>query len=132
MGLFFLKGGEIVQVIEDHKAVPGSLELAVHAGQQVELLETGNDWYLVRHIAKDDSNSSVQEGLVPPSCIKTSMKHSLSKASIENEGIAWYFSLFNILLTWKQMKWQYLNFNKYNNVCKSSLLEFIKMFQNQL
>lgn len=65
--------------------MPGSLELTVHAGQQVELLETCNDWYLVRLVGKDDS--STQEGLVPPSCIKSSMKHSSSKISIENEGI---------------------------------------------
>lgn len=65
--------------------MPGSLELTVHAGQQVELLETCNDWYLVRLAGKDDS--STQEGLVPPSCIKSSMKHSSSKISIENEGI---------------------------------------------
>lgn len=73
--------------MEDHKAIPGSLELTVHAGQQVELLETCNDWYLVRHVSKEDSSSTTQEGLVPPSCIKTSMKHSSSKASIENEGM---------------------------------------------
>ena len=57
----------------------------MHAGQQVELLETCNDWYLVRQIGKDDSSN--QEGLIPPSCIKSSMKHSSSKISIENEGI---------------------------------------------
>lgn len=67
----------------------------------MELLETCNDWYLVRHVAKDDSSSSNQEGLVPPSCIKTSMKHSLSKASIENEGTATSFSQFILFALFK-------------------------------
>ncbi|KFM67263.1 Triple functional domain protein, partial [Stegodyphus mimosarum] len=79
------KGGEIVHVIEDHKAVPGSLELTVHAGQQVELLETCNEWFLVRHVPKDDSNAVNQEGLIPPSCIKAPLKHSSSKTSFDNE-----------------------------------------------
>ncbi|GIY93513.1 triple functional domain protein [Caerostris extrusa] len=79
------KGGEIINIIEDHKALPGSLELTVHAGQQVELLESSNDWYLVRHVPKDESNIASQEGLIPPSCIKVPLKQSLSKTSIENE-----------------------------------------------
>ncbi|GFV45273.1 triple functional domain protein [Trichonephila clavipes] len=79
------KGGEIINVVEDHKAVPGSLELTVHAGQQVEVLESSNDWYLVRHVSKDESNTTSQEGLIPPSCIKGPLKQSLSKTSIENE-----------------------------------------------
>lgn len=79
--------------------MPGSLELTVHTGQQVELLETCNDWYLVRLVGKDDS--STQEGLVPPSCIKSLMKNSSSKISIENEGIVIMLSILFIYLIFK-------------------------------
>lgn len=82
------KGVELVQVIEDHIAPPGSMELTIHAGQQVELLESSNDWCVVRHPPKEDGSTSTQEGLVPSSCIKINMKHSLSKTSIENEESA--------------------------------------------
>ncbi|KAF8773664.1 Triple functional domain protein like [Argiope bruennichi] len=79
------KGGEIMNVIEDHRALPGSLELTVHAGQQVEVLESSNDWYLVRHVQKDESNIANQEGLIPSSCTKPPLKQSLPKTNIENE-----------------------------------------------
>ncbi|KAG8197116.1 hypothetical protein JTE90_004375 [Oedothorax gibbosus] len=79
------KGGEIINIIEDHKAIPGSLELTVHAGQQVELIESCNDWYLVRHVPKDESNMTSQEGLIPPSCIKPPLKQPISKSNTENE-----------------------------------------------
>lgn len=83
--LCLLQGGELVNIVEDHKAIPGSLELTVHAGQQVEVLESCNDWYLVRHVSKDEANATNQEGLIPPSCIKPYSKPSVHKAN-ENEG----------------------------------------------
>lgn len=76
-----------MNVIEDHRALPGSLELTVHAGQQVEVLESSNDWYLVRHVQKDESNIANQEGLIPSSCTKPPLKQSLPKTSTENEGM---------------------------------------------
>ncbi|XP_042899532.1 kalirin isoform X2 [Parasteatoda tepidariorum] len=78
------KGGELANIVEDHKAIPGSLELTVHAGQQVEVLESCNDWYLVRHVSKDEANATNQEGLIPPSCIKTHSKIPVHKTN-ENE-----------------------------------------------
>lgn len=59
-------------VIADHVASPGSQELTVHKGQQVEVLEVNvspPDWCLVR-MPTSGSVDSPPEGLVPLSVLK--------------------------------------------------------------
>lgn len=59
-------------VIADHLAAPGSQELTVHKGQQVEVLEVNAsppDWCLVR-MSTSGSVDSPPEGLVPLSVLK--------------------------------------------------------------
>ncbi|KAL0280126.1 UNVERIFIED_CONTAM: hypothetical protein PYX00_001517 [Menopon gallinae] len=63
---------EMTWVIGDHVAAPGSQELTVHKGQQVEVLEMNAsppDWCLVR-MSTSGSVDSPPEGLVPVSVLK--------------------------------------------------------------
>lgn len=63
---------EMTWVIGDHVAAPGSQELTVHKGQQVEVLDVNTaspDWCLVR-MPTSGSVDSPPEGLVPLSVLK--------------------------------------------------------------
>ncbi|KAK6629327.1 hypothetical protein RUM43_003144 [Polyplax serrata] len=63
---------EMTWVIGDHLAAPGSQELTVHKGQQVEVLDVKTpspDWCLVR-MPTSGSVDSPPEGLVPLSVLK--------------------------------------------------------------
>ncbi|KAH0534829.1 hypothetical protein KQX54_009141 [Cotesia glomerata] len=80
-------------VVADHAATPGSRELSVTKGQQVEVLENGsvhsgsssntNEWTLVRLPLIAGQTEPPAEGLVPTSALKqpptTSCKTSPSR-----------------------------------------------------
>ena len=76
-------------VVADHAAAPGSRELSVTKGQQVEVLENGSghtgggEWTLVRLPSAPGQSEPPPEGLVPTSALKqpptTSCKTSPSR-----------------------------------------------------
>lgn len=79
-------------VVADHAATPGSRELSVTKGQQVEVLENGSihsgssntsEWTLVRLPLAPGQTEPPAEGLVPTSALKqpptTSCKTSPSR-----------------------------------------------------
>ncbi|XP_043287262.1 kalirin isoform X2 [Venturia canescens] len=80
---------EMTWVVADHSAAPGTRELTVTKGQQVEVLENGsshaggNDWTLVRLPLAPGQSDPPAEGLVPTSVLKqpptTSCKTSPSR-----------------------------------------------------
>lgn len=58
-------------VVADHSATPGSRELTVTKGQQVEVLENGTgEWTLVRLSVAPGQPDPPLEGLVPTSVLK--------------------------------------------------------------
>lgn len=62
-------------VVADHMAAPGSRELSVTKGQQVEVLENGSvpsagEWTLVRLPLTPGQAEPAAEGLVPTSALK--------------------------------------------------------------
>jgi hypothetical protein len=64
-------------VVADHAAAPGSRELSVTKGQQVEVLENGGvgvgssgEWTLVRLPSTPGQSEPSPEGLVPTSALK--------------------------------------------------------------
>lgn len=58
-------------VVADHSAAPGSRELTVSKGQQVEVLENGTgEWTLVRLSVAPGQPDPPAEGLVPTSVLK--------------------------------------------------------------
>ena len=65
-------------VVADHSAAPGSRELTVTKGQQVEVLENGSgstssigpEWTLVRLASAPGQVEPPPEGLVPTSALK--------------------------------------------------------------
>ena len=65
-------------VVMDHSAAPGSRELSVTKGQQVEVLENGGtggaggngEWTLVRLPSTPGQSEPPAEGLVPTSALK--------------------------------------------------------------
>ena len=63
-------------VVADHSAAPGSRELSVSKGQQVEVLENGGgpggngEWTLVRLPSTPGQSEPPPEGLVPTSALK--------------------------------------------------------------
>jgi len=74
---------EMTWVVADHMAAPGSKELSVTKGQQVEVLENGNanasttgglpnagEWTLVRLPLTPGQAEPAAEGLVPTSALK--------------------------------------------------------------
>ncbi|XP_046409767.1 kalirin isoform X2 [Neodiprion fabricii] len=63
---------EMTWVVADHSAAPGSRELTVSKGQQVEVLENGTgEWTLVRlSVAPGQSDNPPLEGLVPTAVLK--------------------------------------------------------------
>lgn len=82
---FFLQTGvaEMTWVVADHSAAPGTRELSVTKGQQVEVLENGSgsglssnggsgngEWTLVRLASTPGQSEPPAEGLVPTSALK--------------------------------------------------------------
>ncbi|CAB0035585.1 unnamed protein product [Trichogramma brassicae] len=66
---------EMTWVVADHSAAPGSRELSVSKGQQVEVLENGGsgsgvEWTLVRLAQTPGQSEPPAEGLVPTSALK--------------------------------------------------------------
>ncbi|XP_011495502.1 PREDICTED: kalirin isoform X2 [Ceratosolen solmsi marchali] len=68
---------EMTWVVADHLAAPGSRELSVSKGQQVEVLENGGvgvgsngEWTLVRLPSAPGQSEPPPEGLVPTSALK--------------------------------------------------------------
>lgn len=94
-------------VIGDHLAAPGSQELTVHKGQQVEVLDVKTpspDWCLVR-MPTSGSVDSPPEGLVPLSVLKQppGVRTSPSrKNSNDPETGRWKFSCccFHVPFGW--------------------------------
>lgn len=90
-------------MIGDHVAAPGTQELTVHKGQQVEVLEMNAsppDWCLVR-MSTSGSVDSPPEGLVPISVLKqppgvTGVKTSPSRKN-SNDPEAGECTLFSLV-----------------------------------
>lgn len=63
---------DMTWVIADHTASPGSRELSVTKGQQVEVLDctSGSEWTLVRLPSASGQSGEAQEGLVPTAVLK--------------------------------------------------------------
>uniref|UniRef100_T1IXB4 Uncharacterized protein n=1 Tax=Strigamia maritima TaxID=126957 RepID=T1IXB4_STRMM len=88
------KGSDLAWVCEEFTANQNSQEISVLKGQQVEVVEAGAEWCLVRSLLPPDGGGggdrACVEGLVPTSCLKTqfsvNMRTSLSKLSMDNEA----------------------------------------------
>ncbi|XP_015585806.1 triple functional domain protein isoform X4 [Cephus cinctus] len=89
---------EMTWVVADHSAAPGSHELTVTKGQQVEVLENGSgnsaggEWTLVRLPLAPGQADPPPEGLVPTSALKqpptTSCKTSPSRKAPTQPSVA--------------------------------------------
>ncbi|XP_033224250.1 kalirin isoform X3 [Belonocnema kinseyi] len=90
---------EMMWVVADHSAAPGTRELTVSKGQQVEVLENGSgstssigaEWTLVRLASAPGQVESPPEGLVPTSALKqpptSSCKTSPSRKPPAQTGV---------------------------------------------
>ncbi|KAK0088983.1 hypothetical protein PV325_009866 [Microctonus aethiopoides] len=117
---------EMTWVVADHVAAPGSRELSVTKGQQVEVLENGSiysggsssgngEWTLVRLPSAPGQSEPPSEGLVPTSALKqpptTSCKTSPSRkapsqvtnVTIAQQSITQEDADSNLLLTFEDI-----------------------------